>query len=135
METTSRVARFITERIEATAKLQKDVATKVGFDKPNMITMIKQGRTRLPLDKVGPMAMALETDPVALLQMCMEEYQPKTWAAIAPFMEMVLTEDERRLLTSLRASVGGPFLSALDTESREHFERLMKSLRASSSNQ
>ena len=135
METASRVARFITERIEATAKLQKDVATKAGFDKPNMITMIKQGRTRLPLDKVGPMAMALETDPVALLQMCMEEYQPKTWAAIAPFMEMVLTEDERRLLTSLRASVGGPFLSALDTESREHFERLMKSLRASSSNQ
>ncbi len=135
METTSRVARFITERIEATAKLQKDVATIAGFDKPNMITMIKQGRSRLPLDKVGPMAMALETDPVALLQMCLEEYQPKTWEAIAPFMETVLTEDERRLLASLRASVGGPFLSALDTESREHFERLMKSLRASSSNQ
>jgi hypothetical protein len=103
METTSQVACFIAARIEATGQLQKDIAAKAGFDKPNMITMIKQGRTRLPLDKVGPMALALETDPIQLLQMCMEEYHPATWAAIAPLLEPKMSEDEKRLLGILRS--------------------------------
>ena len=86
MKTTSKVARLITSRIEVTGKLQKDIAAKVGFEKPNMITMIKQGRTHLPLDKIGPMALALEIDPLYLLQLCMEEYHPATWKAIAPLL-------------------------------------------------
>lgn len=129
MKTASHVARFIASRIEATGQLQKDIAAKVGFDQPNVITMIKQGKTKLPLDKVGPMARALETDPVQLLQMCMEEYHPATWKAIAPFMETAMTEDERRLLNALRAWVGGPFLSAMSEESKTHFNKFMASLR------
>ena len=129
METSSHVARFIARRIEETGRLQKDIATKCGFDKPNMITMIKQGLTRLPLDKIGPMAMALETDPVQLLKMCMEEYQPATWKAIEPFMETAMTKDELRLLTALRAGIGGPFLSALSDDSKALFDKLIVSLR------
>lgn len=125
----SKVASFIASRIEETGQLQKDIASKCGFDKPNMITMIKQGLTRLPLDKVGPMAMALETDPVQLLKMCMEEYQPATWKAIEPFMETAMTRDELRLITALRAWIGGPFLSALSNDSRSHFDKFIVSLR------
>jgi transcriptional regulator with XRE-family HTH domain len=129
METTSQVARFIQRRIEETGQTQKDIAFKVGFEKPNIITMIKQGKTRLPLDKIGLMANALETDPAQLFHMCMEEYQPATWKVIAPFMEGALTKDELRLLNSLRAWVGGPFLSALSEESKEHFNKFMASMR------
>jgi hypothetical protein len=86
MKITSEVARIIAFRIETTGKLQKDIAAKVGFENANMITMIKQGKARLPLDKVGPMALALEIDPLYLLQLCMEEYQPTTWKAIAPLL-------------------------------------------------
>lgn len=78
MKTSSEVARFITSRIVATGQKQKDIARKAGFDKPNIITMIKQGSTKLPLAKLGAMAKALETDPVQLLQMCMEEYTPRS---------------------------------------------------------
>ena len=128
-KTTSQVARFIANRIQESGQMQKDIATKCGFDKPNMITMIKQGATRLPLDKIGPMAMALETDPVQLLKMCMEEYQPATWRAIEPFMETAMTKDELRLLTALRAGIGGPFLSALSDDSKALFDKLIVSLR------
>jgi hypothetical protein len=132
METTSQVARFIENRIEETGQKQKDVAFKAGFENPNIITMIKQGKTHLPLDKVGLMANALETDPVQLLQMCMEEYHPATWKVIAPFMETALTKDELRLLNALRAWVGGPYLSALTSESRTRFDSFMASLRTPS---
>lgn len=62
LKTTSKIAQFIADRIKATGQLQKDIAKNVGFDAPNMMTMLKQGRTRLPLDKVVPMARALESD-------------------------------------------------------------------------
>ncbi len=128
MNNESQVARFITGRIEATGKLQKDIAEKVGFEKPNIITMIKQGKTKLPLDKIGPMAKALEVDPVHLLKLCMEEYHPNTWKAIAPFMAAVITADERRMLNALRAWSGGPFLAAMSEEQKRHFENFMASL-------
>ena len=77
-------------------------------------------------------ANALETDPVRFLQMCMEECHPATWKVIAPFMETALTKDELRLLNALRAWVGGPYLSALTSESRTHFDSFMASLRTPS---
>lgn len=129
METTSPVARLIAERIDAMKQLQKDIAMKAGFDKPNIITMIKQGKTRLPLDKVGPMALALEIDPVLLLEMCIEEYHPATWRAIAPYMRSAITQGELIMLTALRATAGCPTLSALSDESKAHLESFIASLR------
>ena len=125
MKTSSEVARFITSRIVATDQKQKDIARKAGFDKPNIITMIKQGSTKLPLAKLVAMAKALETDPVQLLRMCMDEYHPEIWETIAPFMESMITQDECKLLTALRDTVGGPFISAQNEESKIHFENLM----------
>ena len=133
METTSNVARFIAARIEATGQLQKDIAAKVGFEKPNIITMLKQGKTRLPLNKAGPMALALETDPVQLFSMCLEEYYPETWKTMALCMETALTRDELRLIMSLRAAGGAPFLSALSEESQTHLSNYLESLRSSPS--
>lgn len=135
METTSQVARFIARRIETTDKLQKDIALQCGFEKPNMIAMVKQGRTRLPLGKVGQMAKALETDPVQLLKMCMEEYLPETWEEIAPLMESALTREELHLLTVLRTSTGSPFLSVLSDESKLHFANFIASLHTPATNQ
>lgn len=132
MENHSEVARFVANRIQMTGKLQKDIAREAGFDKPNMITMIKQGRTRLPLDKVGPMARALETEPVSLLQMCLEEYHPETWKAIAPFMESAVTEDELRLLQTLRNWIGGPYLVALSPNQKDAFDNLLIALKVPS---
>lgn len=129
MTNTSHVAKFIASRIETSGQLQKDIAEKVGFEKPNMITMVKQGKSRLPIDKIGPMAQALELDPVALFAMCMEEYHPNTWKAIAPFIESAMTADEHRMLVAIRAFVGGPFLAAMSDDAKEHFDRFLLSLR------
>lgn len=129
MHNGSNVATFIAGRIETSGQLQKDIAEKVGFEKPNMITMVKQGKTRLPIDKIGPMAQALEIDPVALFAMCMEEYHPSTWKAIAPFLESAMTADERRMLGAIRSAVGGPIVTAMSDDAKEHFDRFLLSLR------
>ena len=47
-----------------------------------MITMIKKGRTKLPLSKVAAMARALDVDPGYLLRLAMSEYDAEAWAVI-----------------------------------------------------
>ena len=45
--------------------------------------------------------------------------------------DVPVTEDERRLLHSLRTWVGGPYLAALTEDQKEAFDSFVKSLRGS----
>jgi transcriptional regulator with XRE-family HTH domain len=61
------VAQFIAQRIKESSKSQLEIAEACGWGKtPNMVTMVKQGKSRLPLEKIGPMATALGVQPVYL---------------------------------------------------------------------
>lgn len=131
MNSKTRVAPFISDRIDYLGIRQKDIARKAGFEKPNMITMIKQGRTKLPLDKVGLVAEALEVEPLILLKMCMQEYYPETWRVIGPKLEVAITDEERRLIYALRTFAGAKYLAAVSEESKEHFDRFLSSLQQS----
>jgi len=61
----SRLAAFVEKRIlELRArKSQAEIAHDAGFVNPNVLTMIKQGGTKLPLDRVPALAKALDADP------------------------------------------------------------------------
>lgn len=128
MTYTCAVARFIDDQIKLIGKPQKDIAIESGFETANLITMIKQGKTKLPIAKVGPMAIALETDPIHLLKLCMSTYYPETWEAISPMLESAFTADEMELISKLRTHIGGPYIYALSDESREKFNSFIQSL-------
>jgi transcriptional regulator with XRE-family HTH domain len=124
------VATFICAQIQASGKSQKAIAEEVGFATPNMITMIKQGATKLPPAKIGLMATALNTDPIHLLKLCLSTYSPDTWDAIAPHLEAALTGDEVRLVNAMRDLASGPSIAALSGASKEHLDAFVASLRA-----
>ncbi len=128
MENTSQVALLVTEQIRIVGKKQLEIAEEAGFDNPNVITMIKQGRTKLPLGKVGLVAKALEIDPMYLLKLCIEEYQPETWEAIRPFMDEVVTKDEMHIVKVIRNAIGAPYLSALNMEQRSRLDEFILSM-------
>lgn len=129
MDSKSTIAQFITTRIKVIGKSQKDISREAGFKRPNMISMIKRGETRLPLNKAVSMAIALEMDPVQLLKMCLKEYQPANWTVIESLMNFALTEDELRLLNALRSRTGNPSISAISEESKLYFDKFIDSLR------
>ncbi len=82
------VAEFVTQAIAATGKTQLEVAREAGFDKPNVITMIKQGSTKLPIPRVKAMARALEVEPLVLLKLCLKEYHPEMYDVLHEFIFM-----------------------------------------------
>lgn len=99
------VAEYLTWQINLCGKKQLEIAEICGFGKANIITMIKQGKTKLPLDKVGKMAKAIEVDPIHLFKMVMQEYMPETWTEVQRMIgQEVITENELEFIKVIRES-------------------------------
>lgn len=105
------VAEFLTHHIDALVKskekTQKQIAEEIGYPNQNIITMFKQGRTPLPVNKVGPMAKALNVDAIYLLRLVMSEYTPETYLEIERlFAGNLITSNERKIIERLREYTG-----------------------------
>jgi predicted nucleic acid-binding OB-fold protein len=123
------VAQYIAQQIALSEKSQKDIAAEIGYDKPNVLSMIKQGQTKLPVNKVGPLAKALGIDPVHLLRLTLQEYMPETWDAIQDIVgQSLVSAGEKKLLDELRAALGGIGLDDLSPKSRERLAAVLKEL-------
>ena len=93
-------AKFIDERIERLkgVKSQREIALAIGYDKPNVLSMIKHGDVKLPLDKIPALADAIEVDPAHLLRMAVHDYLPKLEKAFEQVIGYVATKNEHELL-------------------------------------
>src|SRR3954471_16907240 len=101
------VAEYLAAQIALSGKSQAEIAREVGYPRPNVINMIKQGAIKLPMNKVGPFAKSLGVDPMHLLRMTLTEYLPETWAALEQTMgRALITESEQRLLEVVRKAAG-----------------------------
>ena len=103
------VAKFIDQQITYREKLQEKIAAECGFANSNIISMIKNGVTKLPLAKVGVMAKALDVDPVYLLRLTMTEYMPEVWLVMESIFGRAafVTTGELDLLGKLRQRAHG----------------------------
>lgn len=105
MQRPNTVADYINWQVNLCGKKQLEIAEQAGFAKPNMITMLKQGKTKVPLEKIGALARALEVDPVHLFKLVLAEYLPETYSEITKmFGQPVLTQNEIELVEVIRES-------------------------------
>lgn len=101
------VAEFIADRLATIDKTQREVAEECGFETPNIITMFKQGKTKVPLDRIGALAKALDVDPAHLLRLAMQEYMPDTWSSIEEILHStILSANELELVRKYRQVTG-----------------------------
>lgn len=101
------VAEFIADRLATIDKTQREVAEECGFETPNIITMFKQGKTKVPLDRIRTLAKALDVDPAHLLRLALQEYMPDTWSSIEEILHStILTASELELVRKYRQVTG-----------------------------
>lgn len=104
----SRVAEIIISRQSELGVSNAKLALACGYDNFNVIAMMRKGRTKFPLEKIGVIANALQLDPVWLLRMAMSEYSPGKLAAIESIVGPLVTRNELQLLERWRlATYGG----------------------------
>jgi transcriptional regulator with XRE-family HTH domain len=96
------VADYLARAMELSGRSQREIATEVGFPHPNVLSMMKQGLTKVPVERAPALARALRVDPAHFVRLVMREYMPAAWAAIEATLGETLTENERRLIEAWR---------------------------------
>jgi transcriptional regulator with XRE-family HTH domain len=96
------VAEYLTAMINVSGVKQADLAKAVGYGPVNMITMIKQGKSKVALDKVIPLAKALGVDPAYFLRIWFNQEQPKAWEEIEKVLGLALTANEIEIIDLIR---------------------------------
>lgn len=103
----TRLTRFLEKRILELRprKSQIEIAAEAGFVQTNMLAMIKNGSTKLPLDRVPGLAKALECDPRHLFLLAFEQLGNDTTAqAIEEIFGTIVTKNEVAWLEEIRAA-------------------------------
>ncbi|NQZ54154.1 MAG: hypothetical protein HRT93_07885 [Piscirickettsiaceae bacterium] len=93
---------YIAKQLAVCGRTQKEISEEIGYTKPNIITMFKQNKTKVPINKIRPLAIALRVDPVNMLRIAMLEYMPETWEALEATLGNVITENEMEMIEFIR---------------------------------
>lgn len=103
------VAKYLEQQIAIRGKPQREIAQELGYTNPNIITMMKIGSTKVPINKIGPLARSLGVDPVFFFNLVMGEYYPETLEAIEKVLppERLISEDTYRLIGIVNEATDG----------------------------
>lgn len=96
------VAIFLEKVVNQSTYTQKEIAEIAGFNSPNIITMLKQGSTKVPVEKITALARALDIDRVEFFELVMKSYRPEEYAVIVEIFGESISDAERKIIKLLR---------------------------------
>lgn len=105
----TRLTHFLEKRILELRPIkdQAEIASEAGFINVNMLSIIKSGGTRLPIDRVPALAKALDVDPARLLQLAIEQLAGATAArTFDEVLGTVVSRNEVAWLEEIRDASG-----------------------------
>lgn len=100
--TTSKTAAFLARAIGFSGKRQSEIARESGFPKPNVLSMMRRGQMKIPIDRVAALAAATHVDPAYFLRLVLEEYHPTVYAVLINTIGEPLTKNEWEMVLAYR---------------------------------
>lgn len=86
---------------------QIDIAHEIGYDNPNLITIFKRGRTKVPIEKVPLLAKVFQLDPKTMLIKYLREYDPILLRVIEQHFGVIITKNEQEIVEEIRRLSNG----------------------------
>lgn len=105
---------------------QNEIAAQLGYEKPNIITMFKQGKTKMPIEKVPAFARVMGLDPKRLLRHWLSCYDPALLKIIEEFFGDSISKNERDVLNEIRALSVGREIKVSSIASKEALSNFVK---------
>lgn len=96
------VAEYLTKAMELSGKTQREIGQEVGYLRPNVLSMMKMGQTKVPVDKIPSLARSCGVDPVVFLRIAMHEYYPELWEVLNAHFGETLSKNEQALIKTYR---------------------------------
>ncbi|NDR55838.1 helix-turn-helix transcriptional regulator [Pseudoruegeria sp. M32A2M] len=81
----------MTTAIETSGLTQREIAQRAGFPKPNVLSMMKTGETKVPIERIPALAEACDVDPIDFARIAMLEYHPEIWGTLNLVFDPKLT--------------------------------------------
>jgi hypothetical protein len=97
---------FIDEMMEDHGLTDKVVAIRLGYSQPSMIRMFREGRVKVPFEKIPDLADAIGADRRGLMDCALREYLPGLIRGLLRTYSS-LTDNELEILTLIRELSGG----------------------------
>jgi len=96
------MVKFLSTAIDRSSLTQREIALKIGYDKPNVISMFKCGAMRVPIEKTLHLADVLEIDPVMMFRLGIDGYWPEQWHVLEGPLAGATTANEKVVLAAFR---------------------------------
>jgi transcriptional regulator with XRE-family HTH domain len=109
MAKTNKLTKLIYMAISANGVKQTEMADALGLEKPNIITMWKQGDSRIPFDRIPGIAVYLKLDVKELLRLWLEIYEPEHLKIIDQYLvppAVEISDPEMRIVKGIRVLSG-----------------------------
>jgi hypothetical protein len=96
---------FLTRALDEANLTNPDVAQRLGYTKANVVSMIRTGSMKVPLNKLPELADMLDMSRIDLLMIALNEYDPGFLEALKRIIGegQMVGENEMRLLTIIRS--------------------------------
>ncbi|PYG26278.1 hypothetical protein C8N36_12621 [Pelagimonas varians] len=112
--TTSPTAKMLSEAIDASDMTQREIADRIGMNNANVISMMKQGITRVPLNRIPAFSKTLDMDAQAFLMTAIEEYHPGTREVLVDVLGLPFSETEMKVLGLMRSAEASGIVDAIE---------------------
>ena len=117
----SPTANMLAKAIETSGMTQREIADRVGFRHANILSMLKKGETRVPLDRIPALAQTLGMDQAEFLLIAIEEYHSGVYEVLCDVLGLPFSDAEQGLVVLFRMAnlrgeieLEGPFKKALE---------------------
>jgi transcriptional regulator with XRE-family HTH domain len=99
------LAVFIASKIDASDQTQSEIAAEAGLENPNFLSMIRTGKSRVPIGRALALADALDIPRGDMVRKCLDAYEPELYAILLTvFPGMGLSDEEFEIIKTVRAA-------------------------------
>jgi transcriptional regulator with XRE-family HTH domain len=86
----------------------EELAEQLGYTRPNIISMWRTGRTRIPLDRLTKLSELLKVDLSFLLPLWVEQYGgAEAYTGVMKILQSSVSESEAKLVAAAREHTKG----------------------------
>jgi len=120
--------KYLSFQIDNSNMTQVAIASELGYKKPNIITMFKQGTTSVPLERVAKFATILGVDKTRLFRMACEAQGKSGLLDAMDEISPMNTKNESAILDCIREGTHGTDPRVSTKEQRDALDAFVKTL-------
>lgn len=100
------VHQILAFQLDFSTKSLREIATTIGYEQPNVLSMMKTGVMKIPLEVAPKLAKEVGLDPWHFTERCLAEYSPGLLSIINQTFGLTLSDNERTIVNIIRAETG-----------------------------